>query len=181
MKTRLALTLLELIAVLCILIAISGIAIPVCSDQLTSARQTATRSNLIEIQRAMQQYWHDTKLIPLDGIQSVATETQRFEITWLFRNPVTNDTTVQFDPNTRSGWNGPYLSASTALGSDPDLIDAWNNTLQVQYVDPNQDIKDVRIVSAGPDGVLQIPSGTASSLLTSGSIGDDLYVAMSLR
>jgi len=180
-KTRLALTLLELIAVLCILVALSGIAIPVCSDQLTVARQTATRSTLVEVQRAIQQYWHDTKLVPLDGVNSVATESQRFELVWLFRNPVTNDTQSQFNPNTRSGWNGPYLSSSTALLAGPNLIDAWNSLFEVQYVNPAQDVKDVRIVSAGPNGVVQIPANTASSLLGPSNIGDDLYVAMALR
>ena len=110
----------------------------------------------------MLQYWHDTKFVQLDGVTTVATELQRFNMAWLFTNPVTNTNTIQFDPNLRSGWNGPYLATSTldSTVGGPGLIDAWNHPLTVQYVNPGDDaIKDVRIVSAGPNGVVDIPAG----------------------
>lgn len=183
MKTRNAFTLIELIVVLGILAALSGIVLPLCSENLSSASETATRSTLTEARNAMLQYWHDTKFVNLDGVTTVATEPQRFRISWLFANPVTNTTTVQFDPNLRTGWNGPYLATSTAdiTAGGPNLVDAWNQTLSVQYVNPNDHLKDVRIVSAGRNGVVDIPAVTATSALTPSSIGDDLYVALMLR
>jgi type II secretory pathway pseudopilin PulG len=174
MKTRNAFTLVELIVVLCILISLSGVVVPLCSENLSSANETVTRSTLAEARLAMLLYWHDTKFVELNGVTTVATESQRFDIAWLFANPVTNTNTVQFDPNLRTGWNGPYIASST-------LVDAWNRPLSVQYVNPNGSLKDVRIVSAGPNGVVDIPAGTATSSLTTGSIGDDLYVALTLR
>lgn len=184
MKSRNAFTLVELIVVLSILIALSGIVLPLCSQNLASANEAATRSTLAETRNAVLQYWHDTKFIELNGVTTVATESQRFSLSWLFKNPVTNNSTVQFDRNTRSGWNGPYMATSTAdsvaLGG-PNLIDGWNQTLIVQYVNPNDSLKDVRIVSAGPNGAIDIPSNTATSALTTNSIGDDIYVALVLR
>lgn len=178
---RLALTLVELIAVLFILAALTGIVIPLCSDQIAYSTQTATRSTLVEVQQAMLRYWQDTKHIQLDGIATVATEEERFQIRWLFRNPVTNDSTIHFDPNTRIGWNGPYLQTPTSTDGGPSLIDAWNNPLQVHYVDPVSSLKDVRIVSSGVNGIVDIPPTAATSDLTIASTGDDLYVAIMLR
>ena len=183
MKTRNGFTLIELIVVLSVLVALSGIILPLCVDNLNGANETATRSTLTEARTAMLQYWHDTKFVDLDGVTTVASESQRFNITWLFANPVTNTNAVQFDPNLKMGWNGPYIANSTAdtTAGGPNLVDAWNQTLVVQYVNPNVDLKDVRIVSAGRNGVVDIPAATATSALTTGSIGDDLYVALMLR
>lgn len=181
MQTRSALTLLELIAVVCILAALGGLVIPLCSQQLAQASETATQASLVEVQQAIQQYWHDTKFIAMDGVNTFASESQRFEIDWLFVNPVTNDQTLQFDPNAGQGWNGPYVFSATAQTSSPDLIDGWNRALQVQYVNPSGNIKDVRIVSAGPNGIIEISTAMPTSLLTTNNIGDDLYVAIMLR
>jgi prepilin-type N-terminal cleavage/methylation domain-containing protein len=183
MKTRKAFTLIELIVVLSILAALGGIVLPLCSEKLSAASETATRSTLAEARIAMLQYWHDTKLVQLDGVNTVANESQRFNIAWLFANPVTNTSTIQFDPNQRVGWNGPYLATSTldTTVGGPGLIDAWNQPLTVQYVNPSAALKDVRIVSAGPNGVVDILAATATSALTTNSIGDDLYVALALR
>lgn len=183
MKTRNAFTLIELIVVLGILAALSGIVLPLCSDTLANANETVTRATLAEARSAMLQYWRDTKFVALDGVNTVASESQRFNLSWLFNNPVTNNSTVQFDANLRTGWNGPYVVTSTAdtgLGN-PNLVDAWNQALSVQYVNPLDAVKDVRIVSAGRNGIVDIPSATATSALTTSSIGDDLYVALSLR
>lgn len=181
MATRNALTLAELVVVLCILAALSAIVVPLCSDSLASAAESVTQASLVQARDATLQYWRDTKHVTLDGVVSVATEAQRFQIEWLFNNPVTGDKTVQFDPNLHSGWNGPYMASSTVQFGGPGLLDAWNQPLVAQYTDPNATLKDVRIVSAGPNGVIDIPANTASVALTSNSIGDDLYVSLLLR
>jgi type II secretory pathway pseudopilin PulG len=180
MFSRSAFTLLELISVLCILVALSGLLIPLCADQINHASQTATRATLVGVEQAIIQYWQDTKHVVLDGSSTFATEAQRFELVWLFRNPVTNDSTVQFDPNTGQGWNGPYLVKSTSGTGTLGVVDAWNRTLAVQYINPNDSLKDVRFVSAGLNGVLEIPT-IATSQLSDEDIGDDVYVALMLR
>lgn len=181
--TRKALTLAELVVVLFILIALAGLAAPLCSGQMSQAAQATTQATLAEARSALEKYWSDTKLLTLDGVSSVATESQRFDIPWLLVNPVTGDRTISFDRNTLSGWNGPYLlSATTSPDAAIDgLIDGWNRSLVVQYVNPGSELRDVRIVSAGPDGVIDISAVATSSSLTSGNIGDDLYVSLFLR
>lgn len=182
--TRNALSLLELVVVLSILVALSSLVIPLCSGNLTTAAETTTRASLHEIRDAQLKYWQDTKTVTLDGMSSYAIESQRFDLVWLFSNPVTNDSTNQFDPNSRIGWNGPYMAGTTAdvvAWGGMTLLDAWNHEIEVQYVNPNNDLKDVRLVSPGPNGVVEIPAATATSALTSGNMGDDIYVAIMLR
>jgi type II secretory pathway pseudopilin PulG len=184
MVTRNALTLVELVVVLCILVALSGLVLPICSGNLTTAAETATRSSLTQIRDAMMDYWRDTKAVTLDGVSSYAIESQRFDLEWLFSNPVTNDTTNQFDPNSRMGWDGPYIAGTTAdvvQWGGMTLLDGWNHQIVVQYVNPSDELKDVRVVSAGPNGVIDIPAAIATSALTSGNVGDDIYVAIALR
>ncbi len=184
MPTRNALTLAELVLALCILVALSSLVIPMCSNTMFTAAETVTQATLSETRDAMLQYWQDTKLVALNGLTTTASENQRFDIRWLFKNPVDDSKTIQFNPNTRSGWNGPYLSTATGdatVYAVPTMIDGWNRAVTVHYVNPNDSLKDVRIVSAGPNGVFDIPAGTATSALTTNSIGDDIYVALELR
>lgn len=180
---RQALTLAELVVVLSILVALAGIAAPLCTGQMSLAAQSTTQATLSHTRDSIEQYWRDTKFLTLDGVGSVATEAQRFNIEWLLANPVTGDRTISFDRNSQTGWNGPYLLAATTA---PDaltdgLVDGWNRSLNVQYVNPGSVIRDVRIVSAGPDGVIDISAATATSALTTNNIGDDLYVSLQLR
>ena len=184
MRSRSALTLIEMVVVLSILAAVSGTLIPLFSGTIANANEVATKRSLIHVRDAVTDYWRDTKYVTLDGIISVATETNRFHIDWLFANPVTGDNTWGFSINSRIGWRGPYVLASTGdqvVAGSPFLIDAWNQSLVMQDVDSAATPRDVRIVSAGPDGVLTIPASTATAALTPVDVGDDLYVAITLR
>src|SRR5690348_6467093 len=89
MATRNALTLAELVVVLCLLVALSAVLVPLCSDSLVSAAESVTEASLVQARDATLQYWRDTKYVSLDGVLTVATEAQRFNISWLFNNPVT--------------------------------------------------------------------------------------------
>ncbi len=181
--TRPALTLAELVVVLFILVALAGLAAPLCSGQMNTAAHTTTQATLAHSRDALQQYWLDTKLLTLDGIGSVATEATRFDLEWLLADPVSGNRVVSFDRNTRSGWNGPYMLAATTPvdAITAGFVDGWNRTLVVQYVNPGSLIRDVRIVSGGPDGVIDISAATASSALNANNVGDDLYVSLLLR
>ena len=184
MRSRTALSLIELIVVISVLAAISGILIPVFTGTIHTANEVATKRTLVEVRDTVANYWSDMKHVTLDGVTTVATDADRLNIDWLFANPVTGDTTFDFDFNTQIGWRGPYLAESTgdlvAAGS-PYLIDAWNNEIEIQDVDSTATLRDVRIVSGGPDGTIDIPTATATSALTANDIGDDIYVAFSLR
>jgi len=181
---RSGLTLIELIVVLLVVAGLSGLLVPLFAGTIQNAQQVATRASLIQIRDALSEYWRDTKHVPLDGVTTVATESDRFDITWLMTNPVTGDTSVDFAASTRIGWRGPYLNASTgdavAYGS-PLMIDAWNQPIVVQDVDPTASLRDVRVVSGGPNGVVDVPGATATASLSVADIGDDLYVTLSVR
>jgi type II secretory pathway pseudopilin PulG len=74
-----------------------------------------------------------------------------------------------YNPVTRLGWHGPYLSGDTGsfqtnvgtgfttnygAASDPAPLDAWRNPIVIQIPsDPTY----ARLVSAGPDGTIQTP------------------------
>lgn len=184
MRSTTGLTLLELIVVLSVLAAVAGLLIPLFTGTLQNANEVSTERSLVQVRDAVMQYWLDTKHITLDGFASVATEANRFDIDWLFASPVTGDATWGFSANTRIGWRGPYLAGSTGevtISSSPFLIDAWNKEIRIQDVDSTAVLRDVRVVSGGPDGVIAIPASTATNALTPSDIGDDVYVAISLR
>ena len=184
MRSRAAVSLIELIVVLSVLAGLSTLLIPLFSNTLYDSREIATERTLVQVRDAVLHYWTDVKHVSLDGVTTVGTDADRLSIDWLFVNPVTDDSTFGFDANTLIGWRGPYLletlGAITIAGA-PVVIDAWKNAVVIQDVDPNAAVRDVRIVSGGPDGTISIPVATATDALTASDIGDDIYVALQLR
>jgi len=181
---RKAFTIFELAVVLCVIVALAGLSFPIVGGTYNDAATASTQSTLQAVSSATAKYWSDNKLVKLDGVTTVASESTRFQVRWFFRNPVTNLATTSFDRNSAVGWNGPYLLSSTgtiANFGDTTIIDAWNHEITIQDVDPAASLRDVRVVSAGPDGVVDIPSVTATTSLNASNIGDDLYVALQLR
>lgn len=177
MRLRKGLTLIELVVVLFIVAALSALAIPVLSGTIQNANEVSTRCTLNEVRDAVAAYWRDTKHLSLDGVTTTATEAERFNLDWLFADPVSGASISAFSPNTRIGWNGPYLN----MVHSTLLIDAWNQSIAVQDVDPASTPRDIRLVSAGPNGTIEIPASTATDALTASDLGDDSYVALSLR
>ncbi len=184
MLARPAFTLVEMIVVLMILAAVSGVLAPLLSQSVHDANRVSTQTSLTAVRDAILKYWSDTKHLPMDGLTTVATEANRLHIDWLFSNPSTGDQTQDFDPNSQIGWRGRYLNHSTGDEISAGrwfVVDAWNTELTIQDVAPGSSPRDVRIVSAGPNGTVDTPGATATSSLTSADIGDDLYVVLSLR
>jgi prepilin-type N-terminal cleavage/methylation domain-containing protein len=123
------------------------------------------------------------------------------QLAFLFWNP--NDAIpnayVDYDPTYRVGWRGPYLvngntsfyqiNATTGFleqygeNGDPVVLDGWGNPIVVQNPGLAADgvSLDVRLVSAGPDGVVNTPPGKATLALTATDIGDDVWTTMELR
>lgn len=184
MRSRTGLTLIELVVVLSILAALSGVVVPLFTGTIHDAHEVATERTLVQVRDAMRQYWSDTKHVALDGTGTVATEANRLHTDWLFSNPVTGDSTQGFSANTRIGWRGPYLAGSTgslAVSASPYLVDAWNHRIEIQDVDATLPVRDVRIVSGGPNGTIETPAATATTSLTPTAVGDDIYVSVYLR
>ncbi len=196
---RRGLTLLELVVVLTILVALGAMVVPVLRGSGEQSSETTTDATLIAVRDALLHYWSDTKYVVLTG--DPAVEDQRFQVRWLFENPSTSDT---FDPDTRIGWNGPYLVNQTGrytvdvargfrnqygtettneLEKDPAVVDSWTaSPIIIQATrNTNEGYWDIRIVSAGPDGVVDLDSQTLTENLTPATSGDDVYVALKLR
>jgi len=184
MTLRKAFTIIELIVVLCVVAALAGLTLPILSGTHSIAATATTQSTLREVGNATSQYWSDCKYLKLDGTNTIATEATRFQIRWLFRNPQTDTTINSFNINSSIGWNGTYLMSPTGsplLFGDVAMIDAWNNAVTIQDPSPTASPRDVRIVSGGPNGTIEIPANAATSSLNAATIGDDLYVALQLH
>lgn len=200
-SARRGLTLTELVIVLFILAAIAGITLGSMSTIRDDSDRITTEASLIAVRDALIQQHLDTKYIALTGSpNTVAVESNRFHLRWLFFNPVTDDRSIDFDPDSKLGWNGPYLDSDTGKyeidatknltssygnDNDPAILDSYTRTPIVCQVVGTASPFDVRIVSAGPDGILDIdPTDATEDLDSEGGsepTGDDIYVSFTLR
>lgn len=198
------LTLLELVVVLSILVVLGGMAIRLVGTTRDDAQAVATDASLLAVRDAVIQYWADTKLVAFDG---VATEAERFQLVWLFRNPVAGGSAPDADyKRQRIGWNGPYLmnpsgdyivdagrGFSTVYGDSGEatVLDAYpvlvggvqraGSPIVVQDVDPLGTPREIRLLSAGPNGIIDTPGNVSSDSLTSADVGDDQFLTVRLR
>ena len=163
-------TLVELLAVLFILVAVGGIVVYVVSDVEASARVKATKASLSGIAAAIlgspgQPGYADGNGDIPDHIADLFLKPSGFP---------------DYDKNLKKGWRGPYLRGLTGqyvpqdpnqssdrygMKGDPAVLDGWGRPLVLQIPDPDQkgppytalQRRHARLVSPGPDGVIQIP------------------------
>jgi len=206
---RSGLTLLELTVVLAIMAALAGVMIPLVGTESIRAREDATRSTLTALRAAVIQYWNDRVLTSDDIAPAIQSSKRLLhvldesgppvrddtpQLVFLMLNPVTLNQTYTFSPQYQVGWRGPYLREATGsysvnvpqgfttrYGRDGDaaFLDAWGRPIVIQHPGAINGVQDVRLVSAGPDGVIDTnPTTLTSSLI---STGDDVYVSFQLR
>ncbi|MFW5693485.1 MAG: pilus assembly FimT family protein [Thermoguttaceae bacterium] len=198
------LTLFELLAVMGILLVLGTLVVPVVSDRIGQSRDDVTRQSLLRLREAIAGTYHDDMDgLPRPGEAALsAGRANHPQLAYLFLNPethldgdpLTRDYDVAFDPVSRRGWRGPYLLGSgftyaidaergfsTLYGEDgdPAVQDGWGNPIVLQEpFDPAATEYDrsrhVRLVSAGPDGVLDTPADVL--LPTAAERGDDLVL-----
>ncbi len=178
---RSALTLMELMAVLVILIALAGIVVPWIDGATEDAQAAVTRSNLHALQTViMGRYRLDMdKQLPRPGSAAIAGRSAKPQLRYLFINPATELMGSTYNPDVKVGWNGPYLAASGALykldpargfttdyglddpnnakKQDPTVLDGWNHPIVIVEL---ADMSHAELRSAGADGKL----GTADDL-----------------
>jgi len=181
-KTNGGFTLLEIVVVLAILVVLAGVVIPNVVNLKfggsvgdRTAEQIATFATLSVVRDAILGTSGQAGLW-----QDLGQRTDRFplSIADLFR-PATNLPLAlrTFDPVTRLGWRGDYLlpgktvyAVNLAAGftgdygvdGDPSVSDAWGRPIVLQVprivgVGFEEELLNVRLISAGPDGVINTP------------------------
>ncbi len=168
---RTAVTLVELVVVLAVLVALAAVAIPLIGNSTGDAARTATQASLRLSAEAIQRYRADTLFTP---------DNNQFVISDLFQRR-----TATYEPTTRIGWNGPYLSSGGATYTfsnadaygftaefaaspgtlEPCLYDAFPHTdghrcpvVLVKRLNTASGKVTVWLQSAGPDGILSVPT-----------------------
>ncbi|HTR40049.1 MAG TPA: type II secretion system protein [Pseudomonadales bacterium] len=195
------LTLLETVVVMAILVALAAMIIPVLGNMRfggagknRTAQQIATAATLAAVRDAIlgssaqPGLWQDLNQQPNYFPQSIAD---------LYRASTNLPPQFQtFNPVIRLGWRGPYLNASDARytvdgtnftstygnDGDPAILDAWGRTivLQVPQVAGEtlaNEIQNARLVSPGPDGIIQTPNNILTpSQIAPADRGDDVVL-----
>jgi len=177
---RSGLTLLELLVVLLVLVALAAIVVPNVTDlrlgfpgDRKTPQQIGTEQTLMQVRAAIlgesgqKGLWPDLAQREADLPQTIAE---------LF---VPRADWLDFDPNTRLGWRGPYLLSSGARygvtdaygnANDSAVLDGWGRPIVIQ----TPDAAHIRVVSKGEDGVIDTPPGVTMPTLA--ACGDDVIL-----
>jgi competence protein ComGC len=196
---RSAMTLLELLIVLLILIATALILVPSFNNvqivtptgKSESPVKIATQATLNSVREAMagedgviESLSHKSNALPReihDLVQEDAPDHMVEAAPEL----------KKYDPVNKIGWNGPYVHPTGCNETgEPTIVDGWGNELELQ-VDFDKDgtinqmeSKYIRVVSAGPNGLIETPDDSANmkpgkdevSELTLSECGDDMVL-----
>ena len=159
-------TLIELTVVLLILIALAGITLPYVSGTSSSGLCNATDITMQNTKKAvMEGFYIDTL-----GNFPADKGSTNYNLTYLFEK----GSWEPYDPSSRIGWKGPYLTAGRILDdtnfpssggfTSPTYVndvlikdthfavfDAWNRPLIIQ----ENAINGFRLLSAGENGILE--------------------------
>ncbi len=192
MKSR-GLTLLELMLVTVILVALAGLLVPLLGGTTESAAAAATNATLLTLRDAILGTDRATGFVEDVGDYPGKLHAGGWpeKVHDLLSNNQLPIAKQKLDLHTQRGWNGPYLrstdgvyTVNTATGFTSDycyisgvdlaVVDAWDHPIVIQFITAavNPGDATVRLVSAGPDGVLN----TGPSDLT--AVGDDIVLPL---
>lgn len=189
-------TLLELALVVSTLALLAVVTLPNLSQTADNAAHTITRDGLGQVRSAiLDAYYHDAyECLPYPVASGRETHPQ---LTYLFVSPLTHTTLPAYDAVTRRGWRGPYLRGAGAKyqvdvargftrlygeAGDPTPVDGWGRpiVLQQPVLDGTaasaKDLRFARLVSAGPNGVLDTPVTALEPTLA--QRGDDVWLSL---
>jgi prepilin-type N-terminal cleavage/methylation domain-containing protein len=181
-KTKCGFTLLEIVVVLAILVVLAGLVIPHLNNlqfgnagKERSTEKIITSTTLAAVRDAILGTSGQSGLW-----QDLGQRTDRFplSIADLYR-PSTNlpPALRTFDPVNRLGWRGDYLlpgktaytvnvsegfTSDYGANGDPGVSDAWGRPIILQVpkvvgVTFEDELLNARLISAGPDGVINTP------------------------
>jgi prepilin-type N-terminal cleavage/methylation domain-containing protein len=198
-RGRAGLTLIELVVVVAILAIVAGFIIPSAVFLENRAKYTTANASLAAIRDA---------IVGTPSQPGYYSDTGQYPVTLrdLFVNPfVSTNPLVSFNRDTGRGWRGPYLTSSigalykdnnssdasfssgtypAAYGAieDPIILDPWGNAIVVQYPQnsgtPDPTNAYGRLISAGPNGIIDTQPGTTTSNFypLSTARGDDIVL-----
>lgn len=203
-RSQAGFTLLELLAVIALMAVIAGTALLAYEGVHDQGRQDATRFEMAEIRSALLRFRRDSGSNDLPGqgvyvcedpanpgkinpdlvnLPAEAGVTDAAKLAWcespanfwmLFADPLGTG----WNPDTRRGWNGPYLQRKSGLMSYAGVDNLWviTDAYQATYLllDLDDPVK-ARLVSIGPDKTDNNP--TPSSCQIAGS-GDDTVLCL---
>jgi len=185
-----------------ILAVLGSLVLPAVGHYVSDSRDTVTRQSLSRLHDVVSLYWADMGALPRPNSTNEPARADHPQLRYLFANPTlttsaTVSATLDYDPVYRRGWRGPYLvhqpGAAYAIDSangftvtfgeagDPTVLDGWGHPLVIQYRGVTADgLHDVRILSAGPNGKIDVPESSWSSDLSTSDY-DDLWVTLEVR
>ncbi|MFN4259453.1 MAG: hypothetical protein ACK4RK_09140 [Gemmataceae bacterium] len=194
-RCRMALTLLELVVVLVILVALAALVVPMVSYLSNDSRDVVTRSSMNSLRDVIvNRYWPDMNGVmagadgyPRPNPNDLGGRQNHPQLVFLFSPP---SGVANYDPIYRRGWNGPYLqhsggqylvvgsfTATFGLNGDPTVLDGWGHPIVLQQPTVGNAAEQslyTRLISAGPDGVIQTPANQLAPARS--SCGDDLVL-----
>ena len=137
----------------------------------------------------------DATGLPWPGPDEIGARQDHPQLVYLFQAPVDDEgppvALMDYDPVTRIGWNGPWIDVTTAttyavntsngfttsygLNGDLAPLDGWGNPVVIQLpnADPDE-VENARLISAGPNGVLDTPGDVLEPSVTQKN--DDLVL-----
>ncbi|QGJ68955.1 Hypothetical protein PBC10988_6200 [Planctomycetales bacterium 10988] len=195
-------TLPELLVVLGIIAGLATVAIPALTQRLQTSQETVTRATLTNVRTAILQHYRpevfDQLPYPIDTARVVHPQ-----LAYLYVNPSTftfpgdvGTDAWSYDPIAMRGWAGPYLTDSGTylvdssrgffedygLDGDPSPVDGWGNPIVLQQpvlqggYPSATNLEAARLVSAGPDGVLDTPPTVINPSVA--EVNDDLLLPL---
>jgi len=178
--------------------------LPLTCGVCSRRERDRTVQTLEEVRDAVARYWRDAPRAMPRPHPSDRTRKDYPQLLFLLVNPATwTETSASYtpeftyEPGRKSGWRGPYLSQPVGVyrvdevkrfsrmygeTGDPAPSDAWGRPVVLQYAARTRDdLIDLRVVSAGANGRLEVDPAAATEELNETTLGDDLYVALALR
>jgi len=194
-RSRYGLTLLELAVVAALLVILAGAVVPLVSRYAVVGRATAARASLVQIRNAIVGTAEEPGFLADTG-QLPNTLNDLFNNPFSPANPFSAANPYgNFERDTGRGWRGPYLLNATgtyainnatnftvAYGHNGDitLLDPWGNPFVLQRPTvgtPEVNNTYARLISAGPNGVIDTPQDYAGTPYPpAGARGDDIVL-----
>lgn len=169
-------TLIELLAVLVLLAIVATVTTVGISDVGAEAQDDLGQIEIMEIRKALHQFRRDVGHFP--DAAGNHDEDARLGLLWRCQdgNAAAEDYDQgcrQYNPDTRRGWNGPYLLAERSNGLSG-VFDPWGSPyLLLEPESATPSTGNVRILSPGPNR--QYDGANADTCLPN---GDDIVLCL---